>query len=158
MLKRHAQEPIHLLVGGGDQIYCDAIAREPEITPWIDEEDMDKKMKSERKKIQYLDIGVEQLLSMHFDISSDSHPRDSLCYRQIRECRIYSCSASLANKTRLLQLFNHYVSAVYYFCLTSHSRCTYSLQSLYTIITDYLVPQWGFRQSHRNNPYGQHDG
>lgn len=47
LLKRHAQQPIHLLVGGGDQIYCDAIAREPEITPWIDETDMDKKMQSE---------------------------------------------------------------------------------------------------------------
>lgn len=46
LLKRHAQEPIHLLVGGGDQIYCDAIAREPEITPWIDETNMEKKMQS----------------------------------------------------------------------------------------------------------------
>lgn len=46
LLKRHAQEPIHLLVGGGDQIYCDSIAREPEITPWIDETDLNKKMQT----------------------------------------------------------------------------------------------------------------
>lgn len=46
LLKRHAKEPIHLLVGGGDQIYCDAIAREPEITPWIDETNTEKKMQS----------------------------------------------------------------------------------------------------------------
>ena len=29
VLKKHSEQPIHALVGGGDQIYCDAMAREP---------------------------------------------------------------------------------------------------------------------------------
>ncbi|KAL7005111.1 hypothetical protein EMMF5_005351 [Cystobasidiomycetes sp. EMM_F5] len=44
LLRKHAENPIHVLVGGGDQIYCDAIAREPELLPWIDEPDDRKKM------------------------------------------------------------------------------------------------------------------
>lgn len=31
MLLRHHQKPIHCMVGGGDQIYCDPITREPEL-------------------------------------------------------------------------------------------------------------------------------
>ncbi|KAF7363307.1 C-CAP/cofactor C-like domain-containing protein [Mycena sanguinolenta] len=35
LLNRHAEEPFHVLVGGGDQIYCDGITREPELQDWI---------------------------------------------------------------------------------------------------------------------------
>lgn len=31
MLKHHHQEAYHCMVGGGDQIYCDALIREPEL-------------------------------------------------------------------------------------------------------------------------------
>jgi hypothetical protein len=31
MLLRHHQKPIHCMVGGGDQIYCDPVTREPEL-------------------------------------------------------------------------------------------------------------------------------
>ena len=44
LLRKHAEKPIHVLVGGGDQIYCDAIAKEPELIPWIDEKDDNVKM------------------------------------------------------------------------------------------------------------------
>lgn len=32
------------MVGGGDQLYCDPLAREPEIAPWINESDTSKKI------------------------------------------------------------------------------------------------------------------
>ncbi|KIJ37701.1 hypothetical protein M422DRAFT_60910 [Sphaerobolus stellatus SS14] len=35
LLTKHAAEPFHVLVGGGDQLYCDAIMREPELQEWI---------------------------------------------------------------------------------------------------------------------------
>ena len=35
LLRAHEQKPIHVLVGGGDQIYCDPLAREPEMQTWI---------------------------------------------------------------------------------------------------------------------------
>lgn len=44
LLQKHAEEPFHVLVGGGDQLYCDAIVREPEMQDWVN-----TKM-SERKK------------------------------------------------------------------------------------------------------------
>ncbi|KAG9318865.1 adenylate cyclase associated N terminal-domain-containing protein [Chiua virens] len=35
LLKEHAKKPFHVLVGGGDQLYCDALTREPEMQDWI---------------------------------------------------------------------------------------------------------------------------
>ncbi|KAF8447483.1 hypothetical protein L210DRAFT_849761 [Boletus edulis BED1] len=35
LLRDHAKEPFHVLVGGGDQLYCDALTREPEMQDWI---------------------------------------------------------------------------------------------------------------------------
>lgn len=35
MLGYHYQQAYHCMVGGGDQIYCDAITREPELQGWI---------------------------------------------------------------------------------------------------------------------------
>ena len=43
LLKRHSVEPIHALVGGGDQIYCDAMAKEPEMAGWMEEGNEEKK-------------------------------------------------------------------------------------------------------------------
>jgi hypothetical protein len=31
MILRHHTQALHCMVGGGDQIYCDAITREPEL-------------------------------------------------------------------------------------------------------------------------------
>ncbi|EPQ28075.1 uncharacterized protein PFL1_04402 [Pseudozyma flocculosa PF-1] len=44
MLREHARSPFHAVVGGGDQIYCDKLVREPEIQPWNDEKDPKKRM------------------------------------------------------------------------------------------------------------------
>ncbi|KAF8557334.1 hypothetical protein OG21DRAFT_1475599 [Imleria badia] len=37
LLREHAREPFHVLVGGGDQLYCDSLTREPEMQDWIHE-------------------------------------------------------------------------------------------------------------------------
>jgi hypothetical protein len=34
----------HVMVGGGDQLYCDPLTKEPEIAPWINESDNSKKI------------------------------------------------------------------------------------------------------------------
>ncbi|GAA5879341.1 hypothetical protein JCM1840_006959 [Sporobolomyces johnsonii] len=46
VLRKHEEKPIHCMVGGGDQIYCDPLTREPEIAPWINESDTHKKAKA----------------------------------------------------------------------------------------------------------------
>jgi len=46
VLRKHAEKPIHCIVGGGDQIYCDPLTKEPEIAPWINESDQDVKAKA----------------------------------------------------------------------------------------------------------------
>ncbi|CEQ39964.1 SPOSA6832_01552, partial [Sporobolomyces salmonicolor] len=43
VLRKHDEKPIHCMVGGGDQIYCDPLTREPEIAPWISESSTHKK-------------------------------------------------------------------------------------------------------------------
>ncbi|KAJ7083825.1 hypothetical protein C8R43DRAFT_320318 [Mycena crocata] len=35
LLTKHTEKPFHALVGGGDQIYCDGLTREPELQEWI---------------------------------------------------------------------------------------------------------------------------
>lgn len=41
---RHAEEPFHVLIGGGDQIYCDGITREPELQEWVTQNKPEKKI------------------------------------------------------------------------------------------------------------------
>ncbi|EMD34460.1 hypothetical protein CERSUDRAFT_97712 [Gelatoporia subvermispora B] len=43
LLAHHAEEPFHALVGGGDQLYCDGIVREPELQEWVKESKPEKK-------------------------------------------------------------------------------------------------------------------
>ncbi|KAI0050058.1 hypothetical protein FA95DRAFT_1677081 [Auriscalpium vulgare] len=35
LLAKHAERPFHVLVGGGDQLYCDGLTREPELQDWM---------------------------------------------------------------------------------------------------------------------------
>ncbi|PIL30524.1 hypothetical protein GSI_07224 [Ganoderma sinense ZZ0214-1] len=35
LLAHHSEEPFHALIGGGDQLYCDSIIREPEMQDWV---------------------------------------------------------------------------------------------------------------------------
>ncbi|KAJ3537495.1 hypothetical protein NM688_g6678 [Phlebia brevispora] len=43
LLQKHAEKPFHALVGGGDQLYCDAIVREPELQDWVIAKPAEKK-------------------------------------------------------------------------------------------------------------------
>ncbi|KAJ3726024.1 hypothetical protein C8R42DRAFT_424597 [Lentinula raphanica] len=44
LLQHHYHEPFHVLVGGGDQLYCDGLTREPELQEWV------SKLKPEEKQ------------------------------------------------------------------------------------------------------------
>ncbi|KAI6039939.1 hypothetical protein EDC04DRAFT_1590102 [Pisolithus marmoratus] len=46
LLQRHSQEPFHVLVGGGDQLYCDSIIREPEMQDWVHAQNLTTKLSS----------------------------------------------------------------------------------------------------------------
>ncbi|KAF5330481.1 hypothetical protein D9619_005986 [Psilocybe cf. subviscida] len=35
LLSKHSETPFHALVGGGDQLYCDSLMREPEMQEWV---------------------------------------------------------------------------------------------------------------------------
>lgn len=35
LLRKHVERPFHVLVGGGDQLYCDSLTQEPEMQEWI---------------------------------------------------------------------------------------------------------------------------
>lgn len=43
LLQKHSESPYHVLVGGGDQLYCDALVREPEMQEWVNTKIPDKK-------------------------------------------------------------------------------------------------------------------
>ena len=43
LLQKHNEEPFHALVGGGDQLYCDGIVREPEMQEWVSTKPAEKK-------------------------------------------------------------------------------------------------------------------
>ncbi|EIW72301.1 hypothetical protein TREMEDRAFT_25176 [Tremella mesenterica DSM 1558] len=44
LLLRHHQKAFHCMVGGGDQIYCDPLTREPELQTWINAPDRKRKL------------------------------------------------------------------------------------------------------------------
>ncbi|KAF9009415.1 hypothetical protein BDQ17DRAFT_1348058 [Cyathus striatus] len=64
LLNKHAETPFHLLVGGGDQLYCDSLMREPEMQDWV------SKMKPEEKKTYALSE------EMHLIDGFGSYPDD----------------------------------------------------------------------------------
>jgi len=35
LMEKHHEEPFHMLMGGGDQLYCDGVIREPELQDWV---------------------------------------------------------------------------------------------------------------------------
>ena len=43
LLEKHIEEPFHMLMGGGDQLYCDGVAREPELQDWLHMTKQDRK-------------------------------------------------------------------------------------------------------------------
>ncbi|TIA92650.1 hypothetical protein E3P81_01381 [Wallemia ichthyophaga] len=45
VLRQHKEKPFHTVVGGGDQIYCDILMREPELQDWVSMEDGEEKQK-----------------------------------------------------------------------------------------------------------------
>lgn len=64
LLSHHANTPFHALVGGGDQLYCDVLLREPEMQDWA------AKMKPEERK-QYpltdeIRICIDRFLFNHY--------------------------------------------------------------------------------------------
>lgn len=64
LLSKHAETPFHALVGGGDQLYCDILVREPEMQDWV------SKMKPEEKK-QYplsdeIKLCIDRFLFNHY--------------------------------------------------------------------------------------------
>jgi hypothetical protein len=43
LMQKHSEEPFHMLMGGGDQLYCDGVIREPELQDWVHMADQDAK-------------------------------------------------------------------------------------------------------------------
>jgi len=35
MMSKHAVAPYHVMLGGGDQLYCDGLLNEPEMMEWL---------------------------------------------------------------------------------------------------------------------------
>lgn len=64
VLKKHSEKPIHALVGGGDQIYCDAMAKEPELIPWMEESD--EKVKISAALTPEIRFAIDRFLFNHY--------------------------------------------------------------------------------------------
>ncbi|KAJ3487415.1 hypothetical protein NLJ89_g11716 [Agrocybe chaxingu] len=60
LLSKHSETPFHALVGGGDQLYCDSLMREPEMQDWV------SKMKPEEKKSYPLSTEMELAIDRFF--------------------------------------------------------------------------------------------
>lgn len=60
LLAAHAEQPFHCLVGGGDQLYCDSLMREPEMQEWV------TKSKPEDKRLHPLTEEMSLCLERFF--------------------------------------------------------------------------------------------
>ncbi|TEB18417.1 hypothetical protein FA13DRAFT_1648915 [Coprinellus micaceus] len=59
LLSKHVEKPFHVLVGGGDQLYCDGMMREHEMQEWV------SKMKPEDKKTFPLTPEIETCIDRY---------------------------------------------------------------------------------------------
>ncbi|KAM6500879.1 hypothetical protein JOM56_003893 [Amanita muscaria] len=59
LLTKHAQDPFHVLVGGGDQLYCDRLMYEPEMQDWV-------ALKPEEKRVYQLTEQITKALDRFF--------------------------------------------------------------------------------------------
>ncbi|KIM80802.1 hypothetical protein PILCRDRAFT_822082 [Piloderma croceum F 1598] len=59
LLAKHAHMPFHVLVGGGDQLYCDSLVREPEMQDWVN-------MKPEERKVAVLTEEISLAIDRFF--------------------------------------------------------------------------------------------
>ncbi|KAG7452679.1 uncharacterized protein BT62DRAFT_880537 [Guyanagaster necrorhizus] len=60
LLEKHAEKPFHMLMGGGDQIYCDGLTREPELQEWI------AKMKPDERKSHPLSEEISEAIDRFY--------------------------------------------------------------------------------------------
>ncbi|KAL1680859.1 hypothetical protein EV122DRAFT_206983 [Schizophyllum commune] len=60
LLNKHHEEPFHVLMGGGDQIYCDSLTREPELQDWV------TKTKPEERKAYPLTDEIREAIDRFF--------------------------------------------------------------------------------------------
>ncbi|KDR81789.1 hypothetical protein GALMADRAFT_239986 [Galerina marginata CBS 339.88] len=60
LLSKHSETPFHALIGGGDQLYCDVLMREPEMQEWV------SKSKPEEKKAFQLSEEIELAIDRFF--------------------------------------------------------------------------------------------
>ncbi|KAJ3744607.1 hypothetical protein DFH05DRAFT_1534942 [Lentinula detonsa] len=60
LLTYHYEEPFHVLVGGGDQLYCDGLTREPELQEWV------AKLKPEEKQSYQLTNEIAQAIDRFY--------------------------------------------------------------------------------------------
>ncbi|KAK2460600.1 hypothetical protein APHAL10511_007070 [Amanita phalloides] len=56
LLSKHYQKPFHVMVGGGDQLYCDSLMREPEMQDWLN-------LKPEEKKVYPLTESISSAIN-----------------------------------------------------------------------------------------------
>lgn len=64
MLKKHEEKPIHCLIGGGDQIYCDPLAREPEMAGWISNDNEHEKIAA--PMTDEMKLGLDRFFFNHY--------------------------------------------------------------------------------------------
>ncbi|KZV71815.1 hypothetical protein PENSPDRAFT_650377 [Peniophora sp. CONT] len=64
LLMKHEEKPFHLLMGGGDQLYCDGLTREPEMQDWVTHPDVE-----EKKRMQLTDdmrVAIDRFYFNHY--------------------------------------------------------------------------------------------
>lgn len=64
VLRAHEENPYHVIIGGGDQIYCDPLAREPEMSEWI--ASSDSKWKESAQMTDEMRVALDRFLFNHY--------------------------------------------------------------------------------------------
>ncbi|WAQ86503.1 hypothetical protein PtA15_7A229 [Puccinia triticina] len=64
LLDRHKALPFHVMIGGGDQLYCDPIAKEPELSGWLQEKDQE--VKKTAQMTQPMSVALDRFFFSHY--------------------------------------------------------------------------------------------
>lgn|ERR1700753_2224963 len=64
LMEKHCEEPFHMLMGGGDQLYCDGVIREPELQGWLHTTKQDKK--KSYKLTDEISLAIDRFYFNHY--------------------------------------------------------------------------------------------
>ncbi|PFH52428.1 hypothetical protein AMATHDRAFT_74220 [Amanita thiersii Skay4041] len=116
LLTKHAEKPFHVMIGGGDQIYCDRLINEPEMQDWV-------KLKPDERKTypltDQISKAIDRFLFHHYcqHFRSGAFARANCSIPMLNMCDLIDGFGSYPDDMQRAPVFQRIGSRGYFFFL-----------------------------------------